>query len=283
MAMKCETTARLKACELDMLKAFIAVCDRLSLKYFLVEGTLLGAVRHEGFIPWDDDIDVAMPRVDYERFLQEAPKYLPSHYFVQSIYSEPEYYLRFAKLRDSRTTFIEAALKRKMVNHGVYIDIFPLDYLHDNHYRRFLNKIGLFACDLRIMKLLSFQNTKTSVIKRILKKILSVYAAYKYPKLEQALRAREILSAASNSGKWVTNYGSVYGRKEIMPEAWYGAGVLLNFEGLSARVPIQYDKWLKQIYGDYMQLPPPEQQVAHHHAEVIDLDKPYTEYVKVKD
>lgn len=90
----------LKECEFQILKAFVDVCDQLKLKYYLVEGTLLGAIRHQGFIPWDDDIDVGMPRADYERFLQEAQALLPDYYFVQSMYSEPEYHANFAKIRD---------------------------------------------------------------------------------------------------------------------------------------------------------------------------------------
>ena len=81
MVISDDMLARLKACELEILKVYIDICDRLNLKYYLVEGSLLGAVRHKGFIPWDDDIDVGMPRTDYERFLKEAQQYLPPYYF----------------------------------------------------------------------------------------------------------------------------------------------------------------------------------------------------------
>ena len=118
---------RLKAIELDILKAFIDVCKKNSLNYYLLGGSCLGAVRHHGIIPWDDDIDVGLLRADYNKFMEVGQKYLPEHYFLQNYRTDPEYYVNFAKIRDSRTTFIESSLKNLHINHGVYIDVFPLD------------------------------------------------------------------------------------------------------------------------------------------------------------
>lgn len=128
--------AELKKCQLEMLKAFAAVCEKLGISYFLDGGTLLGAVRHKGFIPWDDDIDVGMLRADYERFFAEGQALLPEHYFIQNISTDPQYTANFAKMRDSRTTYIETTLGRKRINHGVFIDIFVLDYYPENAFRR---------------------------------------------------------------------------------------------------------------------------------------------------
>jgi len=123
-----EQNARLKAIELDIFKAFLKVCKENDLRYFLAGGTLLGAVRHKGFIPWDDDMDVLMPRKDYDRFLEIGQSLLPPEYFLQTRQTDREYPCNFAKIRDSRTTFVEKSLKDRVINHGVYIDIFPLDY-----------------------------------------------------------------------------------------------------------------------------------------------------------
>lgn len=122
------TLEQLKVVELEMLKEFISVCKKLNLRYYALGGTLLGAVRHKGFIPWDDDIDIGMPRADYEIFIRKAQTLFPDHLFIQSIHSENDYLMCFAKLRNSHTTFIESSLRDFKINHGIYIDIFPLDF-----------------------------------------------------------------------------------------------------------------------------------------------------------
>lgn len=117
----------LQLAELEILKEFIRVCNKLKLKYFLDSGTLLGCIRHGGFIPWDDDIDVSMPREDYEIFLKKGQKELKTKYFLQTYNTDKEYTNIFAKIRNSETTFIESTVKNLDINHGIYIDIFPLD------------------------------------------------------------------------------------------------------------------------------------------------------------
>ena len=103
-----------------------------------------------------------------------------------------------------------------------------------------------------------------------------------FPQMRNAVAAQRRLYTACKESTLVTNYGSAWGEREVVPAGWYGEGALLTFEGMQVRVPSEYHKVLTQIYGDYMTPPPPEQQVGHHYAEVIDLDKPYTEYVSTK-
>lgn len=128
-----EEMLRLKACEVSMLKEFIEICEKLGLRYYALYGTLLGAVRHQGFIPWDDDIDVGMMREDYEVFVREGQKYLSEHLFLQTYESDPEYISGYAKIRDNNTTFIETSVKSRKMNHGIFIDIFPLDSFSDKN------------------------------------------------------------------------------------------------------------------------------------------------------
>lgn len=113
--------------EFELLKYFIDICGKLNLRYYLVCGSALGAAKYKGFIPWDDDIDVAMPRDDYEVFLEKGSAFLPSYLFIQNYRTDPEFPMMMTKLRNSNTTFIEEMLKNIKMNHGVYIDIFPLD------------------------------------------------------------------------------------------------------------------------------------------------------------
>ena len=122
----------LQKAELAILKEFIRICDSLHLTYYLVCGTALGAAKYSGFIPWDDDIDVALPREDYEVFCAKAQEMLPSYLFLQNYKTDPRYPLFFSKIRDSRTTYIEKSFAHLPIHHGVYIDVFPLDGYPDD-------------------------------------------------------------------------------------------------------------------------------------------------------
>ena len=209
---------KLQLIELDIFKSFLMVCKKLDLKYFLAGGTLLGAIRHNGFIPWDDDIDVIMPREDYEKFLEKGQALLEKKYFIQNYKTDPEFVLNFTKIRNSETTFIEKTSKNRNINHGIYIEI---------------------------------QDKKEKMYKK-----------YKYTDSEK-----------------IISYCGMYGKKEIMPKKYFGEGKKVLFEGIEVIAPQEYDLYLKQFYGDYMKLPPKEQQVTHHYNEIIDLENSYKKYI----
>jgi len=275
-----EQLKKMKALELEMLRTFIDICQKLSLRYYLVGGTLLGAVRHQGFIPWDDDIDVAMPRKDYEIFLREGQKHLPGWYFLQSLYSEPEYHLNFAKIRDSRTTFVEYSVRKRRINHGVFIDIFPLDgYPEDPKARAAMDRQQkLFKYRLRAEVEIPAA-ARHGFAAELGLGVLCALSKLRYPSCRKALEVREKLQSAACGAAWA-NYCGAWGKKEIMPAAWYGQGTELTFEGLTVMGPEHWDKWLTQVYGDYMQLPPVEKRISHHYAQIVDLEKPCGEYLE---
>ena len=128
----------------DLLKEYIDFCEKHNLTYFLMAGTLLGAIRHKGFIPWDDDIDVAMPREDYDRFCELAAKEFTGDIFFQSYKTDKHFPYVFSKLRNTNTTFIEAVYKHVDMNHGVYIDIFPIDGISKHNANKFWVHIKIY-------------------------------------------------------------------------------------------------------------------------------------------
>jgi lipopolysaccharide cholinephosphotransferase len=143
---------KLHIIELAMLGEFIRICQKYSLRYYLIGGSALGAVRHSGFIPWDDDIDIGMPRVDYEKFLSVAQAELDADLFLQTHKTDPAYPFSFAKIRNSKTTFIQSDSSHLQMNHGVYIDIFPLDGYPSSKLSRRLTKIIINLCNAAIFR-----------------------------------------------------------------------------------------------------------------------------------
>ena len=272
-----EQMQELKAIELDMLRAFIDVCKKLGLRYYLLCGTLLGAVRHQGFIPWDDDIDVGMLRADYEVFLEKGQTLLPKNLFIQCTKSEPEYLLCFAKIRNSATTFIETDTNHLRINGGIFIDVFPLDYYPDDSKKQKLIDRKSWIYMHAVAVFFNFSK-KYSVMAYMKAWVLRTF----HPIVRMVILGREKLYRSVPQSGFLASYGGGWGKKEIVPADWYGEGTTLFFEGLEVTAPAQYEKYLTQVYGDYMQLPPVEKRVTHHYTDVIDSHRPYTEYIKTK-
>lgn len=271
---------KLKKIELNMFKEVINICEEHKLMYYVLGGTALGTVRHGGFIPWDDDIDVGMPRKDYECFLKIAQKKLPSYYFLQSPGTEKEHMLGFSKIRDSRTTFVETSVCNRNINHGVYIDIFPLDYYPEKKISQRVLEYRSTPYTIWISQFFYGHNFHNrGRIKKILFAILDYCMKIRCKNVHVALLKRDNLYKNTKDSSMIANYYGAWGKKEITPISWFDEGVMLEFEGLKVRVPKEYDKYLSQMYGNYMQFPPIEKRVSHHFTEIIDLDRSYSDYV----
>lgn len=272
---------RIKEIELDMLKAFVSICDQLGLKYYLIGGTLLGAVRHKGFIPWDDDIDVGMPREDYEVFVEKAGKLLPDYIFLQNYRTDENMIFPFTKLRNINTTYIETRTKYSKMNQGVWMDIFPLDYLEVDERKRNFQARKVSIINMRIgMEQYIVDNKNRSFGKKAIRKIGYKIIKMMYPTLSSAVKKVDtIYSSTYHSDIWVNKSGAYPGKEEV-PIEWFGKGCDVEFENMKVSAPTEYDKYLTHIYGDYMTPPPVEKQVPVHDIEVIDLERSYKEYIK---
>lgn len=271
-----EQQARIKQIETEMLRQFVDICKKLNLKYYVWGGTMLGAVRHKGFIPWDDDIDVGMPRKDYNIFMEKAQSFLPEYYFLQNYITDPEYPLSYAKLRDSRTAYIEKAFnKMKNMNHGMFIDIFPLDYYPNSKFKRFIYDKRMTVYNKRLRDSLNVEHS-TQLKFRLYTKI----AAFLLPDAHVASEKRDKFMSSVKSSNTLANICGGWGKKEYMPVEWIGEGTLLEFEGIQVVAPEYYDKCLTQVYGDYMTLPPVEKRKSHHNVDIVDFDNSYKVYIK---
>lgn len=270
-----EMMNRINDIQFEIFKEFVDICNRLELKYYVVHGTLLGALRYKDFFPFDDDIDVAMPRKDYNIFLKEAPAMLSSKLFVQSTLSEKDYPLCFAKIRNSETAFIQPVLEEFKINKGIYIDIFPIDfYPEDSSYLKKLK---------RRERILSMRvNGRVNAIRSRKQQMAISLAKYIIPDWHKAMmRLTDLYSNAEQSKLCI-----VYGGKpsEIgIPFDWFDEGENIRFRNIEVCAPKKYKEYLEQIYGYYSTYSPSEKHMVSEElvsvsANIIDLEKSYKEY-----
>ena len=266
-----DETERLRRIELELLDAFLDVCARLGLRCFLVQGSLIGAVRHRGFIPWDDDIDVGMPREDYAVFLDRAQALLPEGVFLQTHATDPEYMHCFAKLRRDGTVFKEQTQQDLRMHHGVYLDIFPFDHYPDGALRGLAYDLKKLLIRYRVRAVYHIPSDDAITPANLLRRVLKAAARAVYPRAEDAMAAQERLYASVTQGRRRINNGSPWGNRERVPAAWLERTVTLSFAGREVPAPEGYDAYLRHVYGDYLTLPPEHEQVAHHYLAKLDF------------
>jgi lipopolysaccharide cholinephosphotransferase len=255
---------------LGILKVIDSVCQKHELRYYITAGTMLGAIRHKGFIPWDDDADICMPRPDYEKLIAHCQEWLPEHYEMVCAENDSNYPHPFGKIQDSRTTLIE----RAHLGHvgGVYVDVFPVDGMPESRWRRRLH----FMHYKYLCKLLYFTcrdpyrhgHGPNSWIPLLCRKF------YKLADVQSRIR-RLLLKYNYEGSRYVADYDD--GLRGVMPKTVLGLPTPYEFEGEQVRGVEQYDTYLSQKYGDYM-TPPPAGTEFQHNIHYMNLEMPYKEY-----
>ena len=251
--------AIVKKVEVDILKDVINACDKLGIDYFCVGGTALGAVKYKGFIPWDDDIDIAMKREDFNRFIKEAPQYLQEHHFIQSIETDKKYISTIAKVRDSRTSFDEIATANLGIQGGVFVDIFPIDNAFDSKLKVFKYKYNYALIDSRINKTIEYSTLKTIAFD-----FLSLFSC----RNKEKLMKKNIELLSNNKPSDLVYCRIAYYAKELFDEYKF-----LEFEGIQVKVPKNVDDYLTQAYGDITIDPPESKRISHHFVYAFDIEK----------
>lgn len=267
---------KIHGCLLNMAKDFHKICLENDLTYYLIGGTFLGAVRHEGFIPWDDDMDIGMPRESYERFLKLPDSALPSYLSrLNAGYGNKKRDFLYVKLCNRNTTLVENINERRI--EGVYIDIFPLDGAHNtkigSRLKYYYSRIYTYAIWLN-----ASERKRNHPLKRIVQSCFSIFENQKIYN-----RANKMLSKTQYSkSKYVGNFMGNWGIKEIMDKEFLGEPTLYKFEDTMLFGPEKAHEYLSTVYGNYMELPPAEKQKSHHTYEYVNLELGYEEYFKQK-
>ena len=262
---------------LDMMSWYHNLCEKNNLKYYVVGGTALGTIRHKGFIPWDDDIDVGMPREDYEKFKELASNSdLSARYAIEFPSGKKDFLYPYGKIYDTTTTLIEHT--RYKTKRGIFIDVFPLDGIGNDkdeairHFESIETKCNLLAtvsCALR--KERGWYKNLAIVIARCVPPfILSAKKLVRQiDKLSKQYSFEDSAYVANAVGNWH--------KKEIMRREWFGKPTLYEFESIKVYGPEMYHEYLSGLYGDYMKLPPKEKQVSHHDYLYFNTEKSYLE------
>lgn len=258
---------------LNIVKDIDELCRKNNIEYYIIYGSALGAIRHKGYIPWDDDFDIGMTYDNYLKFLEVCEKELDKNkYYVQTPEKEKKYYLSFSKIRDIRTTLIEEGNKDVDIIRSIYIDVFPIVGAPNNKYKELILKINrafMLSANKNII------NNKT--LKFIFNIILKIFGRKRILKYttKNCFKYK-----CENCDYWVSIAdGDSYAINK-QSKAIYGKPKYIPFEDTMLPVPEKTDEYLKSIYGDYMKMPTKKQIKEREHTPYfLDLNLPYKEYI----
>ncbi len=271
-----ENLKKLHQVEVEILDEIVRICKKHKLNYYLVGGTLIGAIRHKGFIPWDDDLDISMPREDYEKFLEVAPLELNEKYYLENRKYNEKFHLPFTKIKKNNTEFREI-FTSKLDNHkGIFVDIFPLDNIKNPS--NFLTKIRSIIIKNTVQAV--FVKLKLQKLNECRRPFLC--ALYQPFSVKTMYKFQRFLMTKDNKieTKYLCNFCGQYSiwketfdRKMLTP-------VKVPFEDKKYNTFKYYDEYLRHIYGDYMKLPPEEDRVNHSPS---NIDFTHGKNIKMKD
>lgn len=257
-----QTLRTLQLCILDIALEFKRICDKHGLNYFLIGGTLLGAVRHQGFIPWDDDMDVGMTRAEYEKFLKIAARELDPRFFLQTYQTDPAFAHGFAKIRINDTILMEDYTETSRQHNGIFLDVFPYDEMPENAFRLKMQYYH-FKC-LKWAALgktdYDFKDKKKRYFGNAMRTLFFFYSKDRCIDRMTKICAKPHDPAPRN----VINWFGAYKFSEYMDAKCTRELTELPFEGHLFKAPADYDMLLKHMYGDYMKLPPVEKRGNQH-------------------
>lgn len=268
---------------IDLYQKFKEICDKYNLRYFAIGGTAIGAVRHKGFIPWDDDLDLAMPRKDYDIFVSVAPKEFEHPYFFQSPQTDPNFFNRyFVRLRNSETTGIGSFDKHVGCNNGIFIDIFPLDIYNDTIRCKWLVKKSylqaMVAWNKKHYAYLKQKNFSRKMMYYLSPVIMMGNTQQLYKRHEKKCRKIKPKSKHKIGIMYEIFLGDY--KRWLWPAECAESVEEVPFEYTTIQISSKCDEMLKISFGDYMKYPPVDKRVQSHSIE-FEPDVSYKKYINI--
>lgn len=276
-----DTLRKVQMIQLGILLEFDRICKKHNIPYQLFAGTLLGSIRHEGFIPWDDDIDLAILRKDYDRFLEIAPKELDDRYFLQTYETDNEYYKQSGRIRKNDTLMLQELYEPFSIHHGIPISLMPLDNiepdslkgeLHRKLYQMVYNNLWRINNARAIENCRREKNKKKKFVRYILfgfsKVLPKSWTDGLHTKVSTLFNHKETEYVSHLTNGATKKRFHAYKMKR---EDFYDT-VPGDFEGHTFPIPRNYEEVLSNLYGDYQKLPPKEDREPHHGVIRIDFD-----------
>lgn len=259
---------------LEMLKLVDKICRDNNIQYSLCSGTLLGAVRHKGFIPWDDDLDIRMTRENYDTFLRIWNQLQPEGYFLQNKENSPNFPSSFSKIRKNNTAFVTNEWEKGQFHTGVFIDIFVFDRIPQGKIKKFFFKIGCLKYQIYTRENHhEFNNTIVSAFIRLLMNITTYKGRMKYRQrfIEKVRRIDK------DTNLPLVSISTPSSLKFLFPSNIADEYTELPFEDGNFMCFKNWDEFLRIEFGDYMQLPPEKERSWQHHPIVIDFEHSWEE------
>lgn len=260
---------RVQKITLSLLKVYMDFCEKHGLRYYFTGGALIGVLRHKGFIPWDDDIDVGMPRKDFDRFIKLIKKEMPEGYGICDRYTDPNWHFALCQFIDEKTEITIHLAKQPRKAH-VWIDVFPLDGLPTNSAKRWM-RVKHILMYRYLVQLANIKNQVDANRKRprYERAVLSVAKTLHVEKLlntDKLLNKLEQLLCKCDfdSAVYAGNMLGRYREREVVKREYFGTAKLGDFEGIKVNIPEKSHELQTALYGNYMELPPESQRVAHN-------------------